>query len=302
MKKVVFITGTGHCGSTLLDLILSSHSRCFGLGEIHKLKSSPLFFNDKVPFCNIHGEHDSFWTDAVRADLLSKVRKNSKLNKYIDKYALQAGQLSERYSRKKVYQYLFELTQCPILIDSSKHPKWIEASVLGLKRAAGIEPYLIYLSRDGRAVINSLMRKYKDKQLEEVAYEWISQVEKINDFYAKFSGPKLQVRYEDLASQPEKVIPDICQWMEIDYEPTQLNFWEHEHHHIGGNAGTKSLLTKFQYNKMVSAGDKEKSYYKEHSLSIQLDERWKQELSVDQISGIEKIINPHNKKFTPHGN
>ena len=33
-RKVVFILGSGHCGSTLLDLMLGAHSRIVGLGEM----------------------------------------------------------------------------------------------------------------------------------------------------------------------------------------------------------------------------------------------------------------------------
>ena len=36
-RTVVFIMGAGHCGSTLLDLMLGSHPESFSLGELHRL-------------------------------------------------------------------------------------------------------------------------------------------------------------------------------------------------------------------------------------------------------------------------
>lgn len=38
IKKVVFICGAGHSGSTLLGLLLGSHSKCFYLGEANKVQ------------------------------------------------------------------------------------------------------------------------------------------------------------------------------------------------------------------------------------------------------------------------
>ena len=47
--KVAFILGTGHCGSTLLDLILGSHSKLFSLGEVYRVVSS----EPQIPICDI---------------------------------------------------------------------------------------------------------------------------------------------------------------------------------------------------------------------------------------------------------
>jgi hypothetical protein len=40
--KVIFILGSGHCGSTLLDLILDSHSKVFSVGEIGDLRKQKI--------------------------------------------------------------------------------------------------------------------------------------------------------------------------------------------------------------------------------------------------------------------
>ena len=44
--KVVFIMGAGHCGSTLLDLIVGSHSNAFSLGEFKQFGSCLLYTSD----------------------------------------------------------------------------------------------------------------------------------------------------------------------------------------------------------------------------------------------------------------
>ena len=46
-NQIVFIMGPGHCGSTLLDLILGSHSDCFSLGEVFRLSEISSLFDTR---------------------------------------------------------------------------------------------------------------------------------------------------------------------------------------------------------------------------------------------------------------
>jgi len=63
-KQVVFVMGAGHCGSTLLDLILGSHSECFSLGELFSL---PRFFDPKSDnykhICSVCDSDCQIWHD-----------------------------------------------------------------------------------------------------------------------------------------------------------------------------------------------------------------------------------------------
>lgn len=73
MKQLVYITGSGHSGSTLLDRLLGSHPDIAALGEIHRFSLG--LHRDEQPFrcdCGRPIPECSFWSaviDRLEADL-----------------------------------------------------------------------------------------------------------------------------------------------------------------------------------------------------------------------------------------
>lgn len=55
--KAVFIFGTGHCTSTLLDLILGSHFKMLSLSEVYRVVGS----EPPTPVCNICDGKCKLW-------------------------------------------------------------------------------------------------------------------------------------------------------------------------------------------------------------------------------------------------
>lgn len=45
----------------------------------------------------------------------------------------------------------------------------------------------------------------------------------------------LRVRYEDLATRPEREVKRICAFLGMDYQPTMLDFCSVTHHVVNGN-------------------------------------------------------------------
>lgn len=43
------------------------------------------------------------------------------------------------------------------------------------------------------------------------------------------------VRYEKLVSAPREVVTGIMEWLGLSFEEEQMNWGDHEHHHIAGN-------------------------------------------------------------------
>ncbi|MBD3212696.1 MAG: hypothetical protein GF311_08805 [Candidatus Lokiarchaeota archaeon] len=260
-QKVVFICGAPHSGSTLLGLILGSHTRCFYAGEANKVKF--LRKNNEHPdkYCKICGPSCEIWGDFVY---------NKDLN---------------------IYPILSKKTGKEIVIDSTKKLEWVKIQLDKLTNTPS-EKYLIYLLRDGRAVINSRLRKYKETHPEEIIEEWIRHMEKTNYFYQGFNGPKIQLHYEELATEPVKAIRSLCQFLGIIYEDAMLRYYNHQHHPLGGNTGTQSLIIKAQEenieNQYIQLSERNKYYYSDHPLSIKLDLRWVKELDSDVIELFER--------------
>ena len=254
--KVCFIIGAPHSGSTLVGLILGSHSLAFFAGEANKVS----FFNDpnfedERKFCRLCGKDCKIW---------SKVES----------------------SGDNIYLQLSKLTKKPVIIDSTKKLGWIHKQ---LKSAEDnkLKHYLIFLKRDVRAVINSLARKYPKKAIEELIEEWNQHIGETKELFTAFNGEKIEIYYEELTLNPDHVIEGLCRFLEIEYEPKMKEYYYKEHHSIGGNIGTYYLLLKAKdYENEWLLTERNEYYYRDHPLSIKLDERWKKELD----KRFEKVI------------
>lgn len=288
--KVVFILGTGHCGSTLLDLLLGSHSEMFSLGEVYRVLNDT---SDSV--CDICSENCKFWTRDLLFNLRSPHKKTFQ-NKVKNKFRLGVPK------EIKFYKTLSQASGKTILIDSSKKARLIDSYGNILTRSKAIKPYLIYLSRDGRAVINSYLRKYPERGITNIAENWNNRIKNINECFNEWTSEKIHIRYEDLASKPIETINNILNFLQEPFEHEMMKFWKFEHHTINGNLGTKSILRKFRNleKEDVILEKPYIGYYKTHPFEIKFDERWKEELNIQQIKQIENIIKDLNQ-FISYG-
>lgn len=267
-RKVCFIGGVGHSGSTLVGMVLGSHPECFYAGEAGKVR----FLSDprKDPrkrTCKLCGPDCPVWSGfQARRD--------------IDPYE----QISEKVGR-------------PVVIDSTKSLTWTEGHIAALE-AAGARPYFIFLQRDGRAVINSRVRKYPTRSPEELIDAWIAKMEQTATFYDALSQPKMTVRYEEFATEPGRVVPEICSFLGITYKPEMLDFYQHEHHPLGGNNGTQYIVARFQgpnpNRPYAQVGERSREYYENHGTGIRLDLRWKDELEPNVAHLFDKVAGAMN--------
>jgi LPS sulfotransferase NodH len=270
-NKVIFICGAGHSGSTLLGMILGSHSHCFYAGEA--LKTS-YFHRDQTPvrkrMCKFCGFDCPVWS---KLDL----------NKSRD-----------------IYTQIMAITQKPVVIDSTKRIVWLQQKISEVI-SNNITPYLIFIQRDGRAVVNSRIRKSPDQDPTEIIRAWVDKIRETEELFTQFPQQKIKVRYEELATKPDSIISHLCNFLELPYESSMRNYYEHEHHPLGGNSGTQSLVLKAQHQEfsstLISRVETQEDYYKEHPPEIKLDIRWQTELSVEAIALFETIAGGVNQAY-----
>jgi hypothetical protein len=284
-RRVVFIMGTGHCGSTLVELILGSHTSAFGLGEFWSTG-----FDPDQSFCSICDGECEFWDLRAKSWLLHWY-----LHKPRSRLGTNIRRLVQRH--RSVYSYLCDWFDASILIDSSKSVNLIKPQLRFSYQWRNIQPVLLYVVRDGRAVTNSYFRKYPERGYQSIVDDWVDRVTSMDQFYSEFEQTKRIVHYEDMASQPENTTKALCNFLAIDYQPAMVRYWQHDHHVVGGNAGTRSMIFKHrekylndQQKHRIVAGEWHGGYY-EHEPAIKLDLRWQRELSranqilFDQIGG-----------------
>jgi hypothetical protein len=289
-KKLVFILGTAHCGSTLLSLILGSHSRCFNVGEISNL---PRLYNNNKPICSICEGECSFWDrefSKKELEMLSTGLSNCRVNKFIPLKM-------EKFYRELINDQLFKpyslvasKTDADVIIDSTKTLYWIENG-LKLKElnSSHFETYILYIVRDGRAVLNSYLKRDKSLTIEKFSDLWKKRVQANEVFFEKFAPEKkLKLAYESFATNPEETIKNICTFLNINYLPEIIQYWKYNHHIISGNIGTKSLIKKYR-----------QSSYSEQptDFKIELDLKWQTQLTPEQIKEFYSLIGNINEQY-----
>lgn len=269
--RVAFVVGAGHSGSTLLGLMLGAHSQVFYAGEARK----SLFLDEprkplKKRVCKLCGPNCVVWGSLRPA----------------------------AHPDRDLYDLLSERTGRPVVMDSTKNAAWVEENAPKV-RARGARTHLFFLQRDGRAVVNSRLRKYPETTARDHALEWKAQIEASRAFTARFDGPVLEVRYEALASRTEHELERAAAFLGLAFEPTMLTPWLVDQHPLGGNSGTQSLMAREapKVGSMVELSARNRAYYETHPRAIVLDERWRTELHPEALAAFEDVAGDTNRPF-----
>jgi hypothetical protein len=305
MQQVVFIIGPGHCGSSLLELILGSHSQALALGEfkafVEKIENGVL----SQDICKVCGTGCDFWNGSASLPILQSYFRWGATN----------GRLQTKlYNRlgglqRNIYRHLFQWSGAQLLIDSSKDPYWVRRQLLPFWFWRNMTPFLIYIHRDGRAVVNAYLRKYPERGIAHSARAWVAETMLFERYFRAFSATRrMQIAYEELATKPLSTMQSLCRALRMPFEQEMLQYWKHQHHVINGNAGTRSLIFKYREQSGQNMQDRWRQveadkrgigqdFYAQLDLGIQLDLRWQQELSPEQVATFETVAGEVNARY-----
>jgi hypothetical protein len=222
-RTVVTILAAGYSGSHFLSLLIGSHSRGVHIGEAHHVLKRRQA--NERPLCFICKE-----TDACR---------------------LFAGIGPANASQ--IYDLIFSRVDpaATLLVDASKSPSWAA-------RFLSRPPYrmkYIHLIRDPRALVRRWLLTYTTprqrfhirwKTLRELprhaphllfadmpvllAYNWLRRNLEITEFIARHRLDTYLQTYRDLAKETPQALDPLMHWIGLDYEPSQLEYWNVEHH------------------------------------------------------------------------
>lgn len=239
MSRLVFVAGLTHSGSTVLDLLLGSHPRLVGLGEVVPLLrpgNAMLDEPDRVCSCGEPLETCVFWS-AARAELRR----------------LQDATVPQRYRRLlDVFAELFGRDRIPV--DSSK-------SLGALHMAASVpelQVEVLHLIRDVRSwtisrldtdvrrgdfTLRDLYRKHGSDAWRPLVLRssyarflvWYRGNRRIQKFLAERNLPVLQVGYEEFALSPGTPTSEIWRFLGVDSIPTPTEVSGSKSHIALGN-------------------------------------------------------------------
>lgn len=269
MGLYVYICSAGHSGSTLLDLLLGSHSTAATVGEISHLSKNVALNTQctcgvSVRSCKVWGEVLGLVGRELGVDLLKDpyalnmgyprativVDRAHQNQRYLFKrkgllalyylkmrYGLDVldpflGSIDESVTHNfLIYDAVRKVLGADVIVDSSK--EYLKGIAVYKKRPDKVR--ILLLTRDGRGVYYSnLKRKFSR---EHSVNSWKRHYARALPLLERHVDPNhiLQVRYEDIAGNTAGEVSRICEFLGLEYEPEMLEFATHVHHSTNGN-------------------------------------------------------------------
>jgi hypothetical protein len=214
-----FIIGSGRSGTTLLRMILASHSRLsippetwylLRLGELLDIRR-PLTPDEIVRVTQIMTDHYR-WAD---------------MNFDASDFRRQVADLGTPYLRdvvELVYQNHLHVEHKSRWGD--KTPGYIEIA----PQLAALFPgaKFVHFVRDGRDVAKSFQSlRWAGRWLHDNTREWVEAMDYNQRWiHSTLSGQIFQARYEDLVLDTERTIREICKFLGEEFEPGMLSWQE----------------------------------------------------------------------------
>ncbi|MCF8069446.1 MAG: sulfotransferase [Desulfobacterales bacterium] len=265
----IYICSAGHSGSTLLDLLLGSHTNIASLGEITQLPKNialnttctcgepilkcrlwrkivdeiseeegnnlienPYKFNlghIKAVVVKDKNHQTQFYNVKMK---LMGLLLYAKLNwsNFIPQ-SLFSGVDSSVENTFRIYNKVRKELSVTTIVDSSK--TYLKAVSLYLSRPEDVR--IILLTKDARGVIYSGVKRKRNAK--KTAKSWARHYSRAITLFKRNINKNgyLHVRYEDLVKDPHQTLKKVCHYINIDFEDTMLDFLKKTHHITNGN-------------------------------------------------------------------
>lgn len=302
-RRNAFICAAGHSGSTLLDMLLGSHSRAESIGEVINLPmdlalDSPCACGRPIQQCDL-------WPEVVRGlgvdprldpyalnlgytmPTVGDPALTSPRHRWLTRPRIALAWLQLRHgwptlglltptfsagiaTTLALYDRVRERTGKQVIVDSSKH--YVRAAAL--YAAQPERTRIVMLVRDGRGVFYSGLRHGFGRRRSVSA--WRNHHARTFDLLERRVPPehRLAIRYEDLVTDPAGALGRLCGFLDLEYEPAMLDFRAVTHHNVNGNA-----------MKMTSTS------------ALRLDEAWRTRLGSEDLAYFERLAGDLNRRL-----
>ena len=221
--KRFFLTGTMRTGGSLLINLLSVHS-------------DVLVLNERVHFFRyVYGQINPFDQIAIK-ELLEL--QNLRL-KYRNQVSIDVGETYEKIASEGFgYRAIYDALMANFARQTGK-VHWGEYTALAWRRIPNFlelypEGKVLHVIRDPRAVLASWKKlsSIPNNAYLNAIFNWIdsaSYAEKFSEMDPSARKYKC-LKYEDLMTDPETVIPELCDFLEIEMDPKMLmpEVWQQE--------------------------------------------------------------------------
>jgi hypothetical protein len=171
-------------------------------------------------------------------------------------------------------------------------PRWGDKTpgyTVHMETIAGALPEarFVHIIRDGRDVALSRTKQLslRPKTVPDVARRWRKRVRE-----ARRQGGRvphyLEVRYERLVAEPEPVLREVCEFIELDFDPVMLSYHEHASERL---SELRRDIPAWRTRPPRSA-EKRLALHTRTAKppDTQRIGRWREEMSADDVAGFER--------------
>lgn len=238
--KVAYLGGWGRSGTTILGTLLGGYDGVFCAGEVHYIWKRGLV-GRRLCGCGRRVTKCPLWREIRReaygrtppdpshmVALQSRIGRLRHTPMLLSRRSTGNPEVAEYADiMARLYQAMATVTGARLIVDSSKYPS--DAAILA--RLEGIDPYLVHMVRDPRAVAYSWRRRktqldrpgQPDMARHSVAgssLSWLginTALERVAHRYP--DGHRLRVRYEQFAADPAGTVGQLLDWAAVEAGP-----------------------------------------------------------------------------------
>jgi acyl transferase domain-containing protein/acyl-CoA synthetase (AMP-forming)/AMP-acid ligase II/pimeloyl-ACP methyl ester carboxylesterase/acyl carrier protein len=257
-QPIAFILSSPRAGSTLLRVMLAGHKDLVSPPELHLL-----------PFANMQERQKELEASHLGEGLIRTLMDLKQISA-TESETLVNQWVKENLSIAEIYQLLQQLSGNRLLVDKSPTYAIAKETLFHSERMFSHAKY-IHLIRHPYSVVESFARLRMDKLLglsHSNPYEigesiWQKTNQNILNFIKEIDNQKVyQVYYEDLVTQPEKIMKEMCNFLEVPFSESVLNPYEGER------------MTEGVHNQSMSVGDP--NFNTRRHIDSKLADHWRQ--------------------------
>ncbi len=298
-NRLVYVLAASHSGSTLLSMLLAAHPDVCTVGELKtaipgNLDAYPCSCGRAIRSCH-------FWA-RIRTGMARHELDFDIADAYMDFKAIRSRYvhgLLKPLHRARTLESLRDAalwcsprwrTELPViqrrnaalvdticafygchtLVDSSKYALRLKY----LLRNPDLDVQIIRLIRDGRAVALTYYLDEKRLAMRAAAHEWRRSNEEAEELLAGADRARwIALHYEDLCADPLAALRGVFQFLGLDAARATLDFRARDHHIVGNSMRTESTT------------------------EIRLDDRWKTDLTAQDLREFDAVAGPLNRRY-----
>lgn len=253
-RTVANIISTAYSGSSILCVLLDSHPRIRGLGEMIHLYKAP----------------NNAYCSACR-----RPAKECTLHQFVE---------PDRFYGS-VFDYYDD---CEVLVDSSKR---VQTTFLAYAREPELEHHMIVLSKSPREFAYSWIHHHPSKSVASMYTTYFEFYRKQLIAIEKSGCPRTIATYREIGEHPDDALNRI--FLGLNLPPWQVSaasWWETDSHIIGGNNMVAGQIGNWE-GKLKWATEHQRMRYKSHHHKIFYDDAWMRDSSfVRECEGLESDL------------